>query len=121
MANRRVGGTLLLKLDGALLQAKGNFTYDLGEPQREPVTGPDGPHGFKEMPKAPYIEGAITDSDEISAQDIFRFRDGTATIELANGKVIALREAYYSGNGQVTTEEGEINFRIHGLRGEEIR
>ena len=119
--NRRVGGVILFKLDGELFQAKGSFTYDLGIPKRDAVVGSDAPHGFKEMPKVPFIEGALTDSSELDLKSLLEFRDGTATLELANGKVIVLREAYYAGEGNPNTEEGEIPLRIEGLRGEEIR
>ena len=121
MVNRRVGGVILFKLDGEIFQAKGEFTYDIGAPKRDAVVGSDGVHGFKEMPKVPFIEGALTDSDQLNLTSLLNFRDGTATLELANGKVIVLREAYYAGDGQVKTDEGEINLRIEGVRGEEIR
>lgn len=121
MANRRVGGILLFKLDGQLYQAKGEFTYDIGVEKRDAVVGADGVHGFKEVPKVPFIEGAITDNDELDIEALFRFRDGTATIELANGKVVVLREAWYAGPGTVASEEGEIALRIEGIRGEEIQ
>ncbi len=121
MANRRVGGILFFKLDGELFQAKGNFTYDIGAPKRDAVVGADGVHGFKEMPKVPFIEGALTDNDALDLERLLLFRDGTATLELANGKVIVIREAYYAGEGNVSTEEGEIPLRIEGIRGEEVR
>lgn len=120
MANRRVGGILTLKIDGQAYNAKGAFTYDIGEPKRDAVVGADAVHGFKEMPKVPFIEGAITDTDALDTTALFRARDITATLQLANGKVIVVREGWYAGDGSVDTEEGEINFRIEGMRGEEI-
>lgn len=120
-ANRRVGGLLLLKLDGQIYQAKGKFTYDIGIPKRDAVVGADAVHGFKEVPKVPFIEGALTDSSELDLATLLSFRDGTATLELANGKVIVLREAWYAGDGKVDTEEGEIMLRLEGIRGEEVR
>lgn len=118
--NRRVGGILFFKLDGQLFQAKGEYTYDIGVPKREAVVGADAVHGFKEEPKVPFIEGAITDNDELDLQALLEFRDGTATLELANGKVIVIREAFYAGDGTVTTSEGEVTVRIEGIRGEEV-
>ncbi len=120
MANRRVGGILLFKLDGQLFQVKGEWTYDIGVPKRTAVVGADGVHGFKEEPKVPFMEGALTDNDELSLEALFRFRDGTATLELANEKIIVIREAFYAGEGTVTTGEGEIATRIEGISGEEI-
>lgn len=121
MANRRVGGILFFKLDGELFNAKGEFSYDLGAPKRDAVVGADGVHGFKEIPKVPFIEGALTDNDELDLSKLLNFRDGTATLELANGKVIVIREAYYAGDGVVKSEEGEIPLRIEGIRAEEVR
>lgn len=121
MANKRVGGIILLKLDSNLLKAKGAFTYNLGKPKREAIVGQDFVHGFKEEPQVPFIEGTITDDDELDVETLLLTRDATATIELANGKIIALNEAFYAGEGDITTDEGEIAFRLEGITADEIR
>ena len=121
MANRRVGGIIFFKVDSALYQAKGEFTYNIGVNKREAIVGADGIHGFKEEPQVPMIEGAITDSDELNLETLLNIRDATATLELANGKVIVIREAFFAGDGNVTSSEGEIEIRFEGIRGEEIR
>jgi len=120
MANRRVGGILFIKKDGEQLQAKGAFTYNLGVPEREAVVGSDGVHGFSEMPRVPFIEGAITDSDELDLATLLRTRDSTVTIELANGKTVVLREAWFAGESSPNTETGEIPVRFEGIEGEEV-
>jgi hypothetical protein len=117
----RVGGIIFLKVNGQQYRCKGSFTFDLGAPQRTAVVGHDGPHGYNEVPKTPFIEGEITDSSQISLEELLNFKDATVTLELANGKVIALREAWYAGDGQGQTEEGNVTFRAEGLRGEEVR
>jgi len=38
-------------------------------------------------------------------------RNVTVTLKLANDKVIILRNAWFAGEGTVTTEEGEIAVR----------
>jgi len=119
--NRRVGGILFLKVNGELFQAKGEFTYNINPFKRESVVGQDGVHGFSETPKAMFIEGSITDSDELDLEGFMAIRDATATLELANGKVIQLREAFYAADGDVTTSEGEIQVRFEGIRGREVR
>jgi len=40
--------------------------------------------------------------------------------ELANGKTVVLRSAWYAGEGKVNTAESEIDARFEGLSGEEI-
>jgi len=121
MADRRVGGIIFLKVDGELFQAKGEFTYNINPTKRESVVGQDRIHGFKEEPKIIFIEGAITDSDELDLEGFQAIRDATITLELANGKVIQLAEAFYAADGDVSTSEGEIQVRFEGIRGREIR
>ena len=118
--NRRVGGIMFLKVDGELFQAKGEFTYNLGAPKRTAVVGQDQVHGYNEVPQVPYVEGSITDNDELDLEKFVTIKDATVTIELANGKIIVLREAFYAADGNVTTTEGEIEVRFEGVKGEEV-
>lgn len=120
MANRRVGGILEVKIDGELFFAKGEFTYNLGTPKREAVVGADSVHGFKEMPQVAYAEGAFTDTDQVDLKKLTEVRDATVTLRLANGKTIVIREAFYAADGNVGTEEGEIEVRFEGVSGEEV-
>lgn len=119
--NRRVGGILFFKVDGELFQAKGEFTYNINPVKRESVVGQDGIHGFKEVPKIVFCEGSITDSDELDLEDFQAIRDATVTLELANGKVIQFRDAFYAADGDVTSSEGEIQVRFEAISGREIR
>ena len=120
MSNRRVGGILFLKIDGERFQAKGEFTYNINPTKRESVVGQDEVHGFSETPKVQFIEGSITDNDELDLPNFLSIRDATVTLELANGKVIILREAFYAADGDVTSSQGEIQVRFEGLDGDEI-
>lgn len=118
--NRRVGGIIFLKKDSSLLQAKGEFTYNIGRPKREAIVGQDVVHGYSEKPQVPFIEGSITDKDDLNLEDLLLTKNATVTIELANGKTIVLREAWFAADGNVTSSEGEIEVRFEGIDGEEI-
>lgn len=120
MANRRIGGIIFLKVDGELFQAKGSFEYNLGAAKREMVVGSDGVHGYKEVPQVAMISGSVTDNDELDLKKLLETKDATITLELANGKMITLRDAVYTGEGKVTTEEGEIEVKFEGLSAEEV-
>lgn len=120
MAEQLKAGTFQFQLDGVLYSAKGVFTYNLGRPKRDAIVGPDGIHGFKETIQVPYIEGALTDSPDLDLDALLRFKNGTATLQLANGKVLSYRDAYYAGEGNVTTEESEIGLRIEAINAEEV-
>ena len=118
--NSRVGGVIQFKANGQQYKAKGEFTYNLGVAKREAVVGADEVHGFSEKPQAPKIEGMITDNDELDLKAFLGLRDATVTLSLANGKTVVLRNAFYAGDGDVTTDEGEIQVLFHGTSAEEI-
>lgn len=117
----RVGGIIQVKVDGQLYQAKGAFDYDLGIPKKEGVVGMDRVHGYKETPQVPYIEGSFTDSIDISFEKLAATTDATVTIDLANGKTVVLRNAWWASNSKGNSEEGEIEARFEGMSAEEIR
>jgi hypothetical protein len=117
----RVGGIIEFKANGELYSAKGSWTYNLGRPKREAVVGSDSVHGYKEMPQAPKIEGAITDRSDLDLSALLTLKDATVTLSLANGKIIVLRDAFFDGDGNATTEEGEIEVSFSGLSAEEVR
>lgn len=118
----RKGGIIEVQVDGDIYQAKGAFTYGLGKPIREAIVGHDEVHGYKEIPVAPFIEGEFTDSSELSMDVLANITDATVTLRLANGKTIALRNAWNTNQNGLgaNTEEGNIAVRFEGKRAEEI-
>jgi hypothetical protein len=121
MAAERVGGIIFFKINGEQYRAKGSFTTNLGRPKREAVVGADGVHGYKEMPQVPFIEGEITDSAQLNMEALVTAKDATVVLEFANGKVHVLRDAFYAAEGNLESEEGNIEVRFEGLSAEEIR
>ena len=119
MANRR-SGKLSLQVNGTVYDAVGEFTYNLGQPKREGLVGPDKVHGYKELPQIPMIEGEIRDAKDLDVAQFLNFTDATITLELANGKTVMLREAWYSGDGNVGSEEANIEMKFEGISAEEI-
>lgn len=117
----RRAGIIYLKIDGEIYDAKGSFSYNLGKPKRDAIVGTDGVHGFKEAPQVPYIEGEITDHPSLSLERLVTTEDATVTLELGNGKIIVLRQAWYAGEGTGQSEEANIGVRFEGMSGEEIR
>eukprot|EP00998_Keelungia_sp_KM082_P007336 NODE_3537_length_881_cov_0.957560_g3515_i0.p2 GENE.NODE_3537_length_881_cov_0.957560_g3515_i0~~NODE_3537_length_881_cov_0.957560_g3515_i0.p2 ORF type:complete len:124 (-),score=19.55 NODE_3537_length_881_cov_0.957560_g3515_i0:152-523(-) len=118
--NRRAG-TLFFKIDATQYDAKGSFTYNLGVAKKEAIVGSDGVHGYKEMPKAPFIDGIITDSKDVDLELLQSLDGVTVTLELANGKTVVLSDGWYAHDGDVTTEEGEIPTRFEGKKCEEVK
>lgn len=120
MADQRRAGLIQLQINGEISDAKGEFTYDLGAPMRSEVVGADRVHGYTEEPKAPFIEGAITDRGTLDVDALTRGKDLTITLALANGKMIVLRDAWYSGDGTASTKEGEVKVKWTGVSAKEV-
>jgi hypothetical protein len=120
MAQRRVGGMIQVQVQGERYDAKGSFSYNLGSPMRETIVGADGIHGYKEMPQIAFIEGVVTDRQDLDLRALTTGTDITVNLQLANGKVISLRDAWFAGEGSASTEEGEINVRWEGKSAEEV-
>lgn len=119
--DQRRGGTIQLKVNGEIMDAKGSFSYNLGRPKREGIKGSDGKvHGFAEEGQIPFIEGAITDRADLDVSVMQEMTDGTVILSLANGKTIVLRNAWYAAEGTPTTEQGEIPVRWEGKNAEEL-
>jgi len=115
-----VAGKIFFKVAGVQENAKGNFSYNLGLSKREALIGADKVHGYKEVPQVAFIEGEITDRSDLDLAKLIELKDTSITLELANGKVILLRDAWFAGEGTVTTDEATIAVRYEGLSGEEV-
>jgi hypothetical protein len=121
MANpNRRAGKIFVKIDGAQHDAKGSFTYNLGIPKREGMIGSDAIHGYKETPQIAFIEGEITDRADLDVKKFLELDGVSVTLELANGKTVLLRDAWYAGDGNIQTEEANIQVRFEGRSAEEV-
>ena len=115
-----IAGTAYLKADGKQYDLRGNMTVSIGAFERETVTGQDGVHGYTEMPKASFIEADLSDSGGLSLEQIGEIRNATITVELINGKVYALQEAWCMMAPELNTADGSMTVRFEAKRGQEI-
>lgn len=120
MSQRRAG-IIQIKVQGEIYDAKGNFSYNLGREKRESIVGADRIHGYKAMPQVAFIEGEITDRGTLDLDRLVMGENLTITLELANDKVILLREAFFASEGTANTEEANIAVRWEGASAEEVR
>jgi hypothetical protein len=114
--NQRVGGPYELQAGGVRLNGKGGASYNLGHPKREAVLGASGGHGFTEKPQVSFVEVDVTDNDALDVKALVTMRDKPVTLKVANGKTILLHNAYYAGEGTITTDEGSIGCRFESLQ-----
>jgi hypothetical protein len=110
--SQRVGGIIQFAVDQTLYRCAGAFSYNLGRPKREAKVGVDTVHGYNEKVQAAFVEGEITDGPDLDLDALVTATGVTVTLSLANGKVIALGNAWFAGEGTGTTEEGNIAVRF---------
>jgi hypothetical protein len=114
----RLGGVFSFKLNAKLYQAgEGAFTFSLGGIKREAKLSSSGVAGFIAKPLVPYIEGELILSKELEIQDLKDAENVTVALELYNGKTFMLREAFFVGEGEASTD-GTIKIRFEGKTGE---
>lgn len=111
MAQNRLGVTQAT-VDGKVVDVKGGVEYSLGGDKLTSVMGVDRHHGYKVERIPAYLTMTVTDSSTIKLSDLTRITDSTVVVDLENGKHLKLDHAAYCGEGKVTAEEGEIDFRV---------
>lgn len=117
---QRKGGIIQIQVDGVMFDAKGEFTHNLGGPKRKAIVGTSTVHGFTEEPQVPFIEGKITDRGNLDVKALINMTDATVTLTLANEKAVSLRQGWYAADGNVTSAEGEVEFRFEGIDADEV-
>lgn len=121
MATRRIAGIAYLKADGRQIALHGSWTSNIIGKKREGIAGPDGVHGYKEEFTVPKFSGDGCYTRDTSIEEVFAIEDATITLELANGAVHMLRNAWCSDEIEVSTDDAKYKLTFEGLEGEELR
>lgn len=117
MANK-VAGTVFVKADGQQISLSGSVNAMLFTVEREGLTGPGGPVGFKENNIVPFIEVEAFNTDKTDIEAIHKAEDVTVTVELASGHVGTLRNAWSATAPVIDAVEGKTSLKWEGLDGE---
>lgn len=117
----RISGMIQFQIDGEVMDAKGDFTFGYGVPKRTAITSTNGTVGYKEEPAIPFVEGMIIDRGTVDLPTLFRTDSATVTLTLGNGKLFALHEAWFAGDGEGSSDEGTVKVRFEGKDAEEIK
>ena len=117
-----VGGVAAIRVDGKLIRVKGSFNIHLGAEKRTAITGSvtQGVLGYKVEAGIPALDGKVVIGGGTNPQELVNIKDATITVELVTGDVFNLYEAWYAGDGQVETENGELAVRFEGTKSKYI-
>ncbi len=117
----RIGGVFQLLVNGVQRDAKGSFTINTGTRKRTAVMGANGEtQGYKEEGQTAMVEGKLTFKGSLKASDITDAENATVNILLANGQKFLGESGWYAGDGNVSTDESEMDFKMEFMRGRYI-
>jgi hypothetical protein len=115
-----VAGTAFFNVNGVQYSARGNIKISLGSVERESVVGIDQYHGYKEIPRAGYVELDLTDQADLDLNVFENLNNVTVTVQLINGKVAVLRNANQINKLELNADEGQYTVRFESGKGEWI-
>lgn len=112
----RVAGTAYVHVDGSLLPLGGTITVSTWDAEKETKVGLSGVVGYKEMPRAPYIEVEVITENALDLQAFQEVRNSAVTAELGNGQVWVLNPAWATSAPEGNHAEGTATLRFEGKR-----
>jgi uncharacterized protein YlzI (FlbEa/FlbD family) len=88
--------------------------------ERTGIAGQDRVHGYSELPVVPYIAGDVSTLEGTAVESVDAVTDATITVEMANGSVYVLRNAWRAERSTVNTRDGQFHVRFEGLSCDEL-
>lgn len=120
-AQRQIGGIAYVKVDGKQLTLEGKLTVAITKVTREGKAGASGVAGYTETPRVPSIEGTFFKTAAVSIDELQAITDATVQVELNDGSIYVLRNAWQAGDIDVDAIAGTFDLKFEGMDGEEIR
>jgi uncharacterized protein YlzI (FlbEa/FlbD family) len=118
--SNRFAGVAYWSVDGRQLAVRGNLEVMPSRYDRTGIAGQDAVHGYSELPVVPYIAGDVSTLEGTSVENIDAVTDATITVEMANGSVFVLRNAWRAERSTVNTRDGQFHVRFEGLSCDEL-
>lgn len=113
----RLAGEAEVTVDGQTYMIAGDFKYSPASVTRETLPGQDRIHGYKEMPRAPFISCSVRDAGTLTVADINAQTDVTISAVLSNGKQIIGRGMWTVEAQEVDTQDAKFEVKWEGLDG----
>jgi uncharacterized protein YlzI (FlbEa/FlbD family) len=117
---QRIAGIAFWSVDGVQLAVRGNLEVMGSRQERTGIAGQDSVHGYSELPVVPYISGDVSTVVGTSIEDVDNVTDATVTVELANGNVYVLRNAWRAERSTINSRDGQFNVKFEGLTCDEL-
>jgi Phage tail tube protein len=117
----RIAGVGSLTVDGVQIATRANLTVSPDPVEREMLAGQDRVHGYREMPRVPYIETDSSLQVDFPIESLILMINVTVIADLADGRIFVLREGVYKAPTEINTHDGQFKIRFEGVSCEEIQ
>jgi hypothetical protein len=116
----RIGGILSLSIDGNQYPVRGSCVVTPTSTKREGVAGQTQVDGFTEMPMVPGAKMEISTVPGLSVLALEAITNSTVVIQLANGNVYTLSNAFSIPPFEIDTAEGKFTAEFGCLTCDEV-
>jgi hypothetical protein len=113
----RLAGLANLALGGVTYLLQGDFKYSPGTVDRETLVGMDQVHGYKETPRAPFIEFRLRDANSVNVASFNGMTGINISVTLANGKTITGSNMWTVKAQEVDSMEAVFDVRLECMQG----
>lgn len=111
----RLAGEAEVTVDGQTYMIAGDFKYSPTSVARETLVGQDQVHGYKEMPRAPFISASIRDAGGLTVAAFNAMKSVTISALLSNGKQVIGRGMWTVDAQEVDTQEAKFEVKWEGF------
>lgn len=109
-------GTAFFRINGVQYAIGGEMRINPLNEKRNPLVGLDGIVMPQIEFQSPMVECAVKDVASVDLIALTRMENVTVTVEMANGTVWELSNAFYAGDGELDAKEGDFQVRFHGSK-----
>jgi monomeric isocitrate dehydrogenase len=109
-----IAGMSFIKIDGKSYQSNGEFTIKSANVKREPMPMADGSIHYSETVVPAMISGNLTTVPGVNPVTLQNAKNITVQVQAKNGKVYILKNAFFSGDGEINPKEGTFAVEFQG-------
>lgn len=112
--NEPIAGTVFVTVDGTTITVGARVRYSVATVTRETKSGLSGVYGWKETPRAPFIEAEIIDRGSTAIGVFANQTNVTVKAELINGKTVIVYNAHTTEPTEIDAAEGTGTVKWEG-------
>ena len=110
----KVAGTAFFRINGASYSTTGEWNIEIQDEVREPIVTSDGQVHFSASAAESKISGTLITTPSLIPSVVADMEDVVIQVELQNGRVALLQDAFFSGRNSVGSKSGEMSVEFTG-------